>query len=378
MSLINVQDMIDGYDHEALMVRADEYFAGAATNPYYQRKPLYNAAEASVLLRHFADILPHLTLYPNAKVLDFGAGTCWTSRMLAYLDCDVIATDVSRKALALGEQMIDRDPLRDQLNVSFLWYDGVRFDLPDNSVDRILCFDCFHHVPDQQASLIEFFRILRPGGIIAFSEPGPVHSVQPQSQFEMRNYNVVENDIEPRTIDRMAREIGFDGIRMCYSAPSRLVALETLEDLISGDADPVTAKREIDDTAHVYSDLRVFFLSKPGADAMPCDSRSNSGLAHTLKVTARRKGRVGRRIIGALTATNTGSALWLPAGLPKGSVSVGVSLYDVDGNLVDLDYRRIKLRPGSDCAGRERDGRILAEKSGRRRRAGVRPGFRRG
>src|SRR2546427_12858433 len=43
--------------------------------------------------------------------------------------------------------------------------------------------------------LRELARVLKPGGIAGFCEPGPNHSKTAQSQFEMRNYTIVENDI---------------------------------------------------------------------------------------------------------------------------------------------------------------------------------------
>jgi ubiquinone/menaquinone biosynthesis C-methylase UbiE len=92
----------------------------------------------------------------------------------------------------------------------FLHFDGHKINLPDESVDRIICHDAFHHVPNQKEVISELGRVLKRGGIAGFSEPGRFHSQSPQSQSEMRNFNVLENDIIPTEIFSLAREYGFD------------------------------------------------------------------------------------------------------------------------------------------------------------------------
>jgi len=42
--------------------------------------------------------------------------------------------------------------------------------LMDDSVDIILCHQCLHHVGDQEQALREFWRVLRPNGLLLFSE----------------------------------------------------------------------------------------------------------------------------------------------------------------------------------------------------------------
>lgn len=339
---IDVRDLIARYDHAEHVAKADAYFEGAAENPYYARKPFWNADEASSLLRNFSEVITHLELFPGATVLDFGAGTCWSSRMLAYMDYDVTACDVSLKALRAGIDMIERDPLRPQFKIGFLHYDGVRIDLADSSMDRIVCLDCFHHVADQRATLAEFFRLLRPGGIVAFSEPGPAHSRFPQSQFEMKTYGVIEGDIDIHWLAGVAREIGFGELAASYSAPPRLYDAMTLDRLISGNVDKRTAKRAIDQVAPQHENARVFFIRKPGQRLR--DSRTLEGLSHemTVSVVTNRSDLECKVIV-----KNTGSSTWLPQGLPVGSVSVGVSFFGANGELVALDYARGSL---GDCA----------------------------
>lgn len=42
--------------------------------------------------------------------------------------------------------------------------------LDDGSVDLILCHQTFHHLVEQEAAMAEWFRVLRPGGVLLFAE----------------------------------------------------------------------------------------------------------------------------------------------------------------------------------------------------------------
>jgi SAM-dependent methyltransferase len=43
-------------------------------------------------------------------------------------------------------------------------------DLPDANFDLVLCHQTFHHIVDQEAAMSEFFRILKPSGVLLFAE----------------------------------------------------------------------------------------------------------------------------------------------------------------------------------------------------------------
>ncbi|HEX9396996.1 MAG TPA: class I SAM-dependent methyltransferase [Burkholderiales bacterium] len=45
-----------------------------------------------------------------------------------------------------------------------------RLDLADRSVDLVFCHQTFHHLTRQQLALGEFYRVLKPGGLLLFAE----------------------------------------------------------------------------------------------------------------------------------------------------------------------------------------------------------------
>jgi SAM-dependent methyltransferase len=42
--------------------------------------------------------------------------------------------------------------------------------VPDDSLDMIFCHQTFHHVADPDRAAREFYRALKPGGVLLFSE----------------------------------------------------------------------------------------------------------------------------------------------------------------------------------------------------------------
>jgi ubiquinone/menaquinone biosynthesis C-methylase UbiE len=47
---------------------------------------------------------------------------------------------------------------------------AARIDLPDDSFDLVFCHQTFHHIVEQEAAMAEFFRILKPGGVLLIAE----------------------------------------------------------------------------------------------------------------------------------------------------------------------------------------------------------------
>ena len=163
------------------------------------------------MLYRLSLVLDLLDLGVGQTVLDFGAGSCWLSACLNRLRCHTVSVDVSPTALALGREAFALDPRQvKDLDARFVAYDGLTLPLEAESVDRAVCFDSFHHVPNQDAVLGELHRVLRPGGRVVLAEPGEGHAKAEHSRFETSHFGVLENELDLGDLLDRARRAGFD------------------------------------------------------------------------------------------------------------------------------------------------------------------------
>ncbi|MCW2786022.1 MAG: SAM-dependent methyltransferase [Marmoricola sp.] len=100
----------------------------------------------------------------------FGSGTNLSHypdavrRVLAVEPADVAWQRASRPISAFGRP------------VERIGLDGARIDVPDASVDTVVSAYTMCTIPDLDAALVEFSRVLRPGGRLHFLE----HSLSPE------------------------------------------------------------------------------------------------------------------------------------------------------------------------------------------------------
>ncbi|MEA2345496.1 MAG: hypothetical protein QOF63_3665 [Thermoanaerobaculia bacterium] len=343
-AMIDVRELIARTSIDDLNRTAEEYFSSLTEWEHHLAKPFAKPDEAPPILIGVATLLQGLRLVPGTTVLEFGAGTGWLSRFLTQLGCRVILLDVSATALNIARDLYERQPpIGDRPAPQFLQFDGRRIDLEDASVERILCFDAFHHAPNPNDVLREFGRVLKPGGIAAFAEPGPRHSRTPLSQFEMRTYGVIENDVDIHALWRTAQSCGFRDLKLAlFHAPPFHVSLDDYEDLLAGG---VTAAKWVAAARVFLRDVRNFFLFKEGSERI--DSRSPSGLAAEVVATIIEPIVESSPILVDATVTNRGTARWLASDVQFGGVALGAHLHDVAGKLItfDLHWERLTEPP---------------------------------
>ncbi|MCB9832868.1 MAG: class I SAM-dependent methyltransferase [Planctomycetes bacterium] len=97
-------------------------------------------------------------------LLDFGCGEGDLSFVVAELgprSITAIDVDPERVASARARAAAMSLPVRPDFRVAS---NTTAIDLPDDSIDLILCFDVLEHVMDYEQILPEWRRVLRPGG----------------------------------------------------------------------------------------------------------------------------------------------------------------------------------------------------------------------
>jgi ubiquinone/menaquinone biosynthesis C-methylase UbiE len=351
-SFIDVKRLIAELSDDELMHSADAYFAKMTTASEQCWKPFSNPSDAVHITRHLGLVLEAAELFHGARVLDFGCATGWLSLGIAQAGCHVTGIDVSPKALQLAEAMkAARGSLR-RGSAEFQVYDGIRLPLADESIDRIVCFDAFHHVRDQRHTLREFARVLRKGGRAAFMEPGPNHSRTPLSQAEMANHKVIENDVSMEDIAQHAAEAGLEAPQMLvqFQRPFTVPVADFNKWARSGI--PLARAAIFKSTLErQLTDGQCFFVMKgQGFD----DSRRAGGLAAQIVLRhVRRLASAGRDAVHVeFQLRNTGRRHWVTERGP-GQVNVGVQVLSDEGRLLDDNHGRIALPKGTYAPGDE-------------------------
>ena len=310
--------------------QAENYFANITDPEYLIAKPFYTYQGASSLLGNFAALLHGLDLYPGSDVLDFAAGTGWTSRIFAQMGCNVTITDVSQSALLIAQRMLDTYPLIGSFGkVKFLRSEHMKT-LQAGSFDRITIMDGFHHIVDQLQLLKDFYRLLRPGGCVVMSEPGRAHSLTPQAQSEMRQFGVLERDFLVEEIEVMAKSVGFS--ESSYAVFNPIPTFFPLHHFTSiFDEHSKTVSKLTENYMQNHNLVR---LRKPGEEIV--DSRRGIGLSATLIISD--FGDTYR-----ISILNSGTSAWLPSGTLVGSVNLGISGVEETGLIRLLGERVLSI-----------------------------------
>ena len=120
--------------------------------PYYDRVIKYTDA----------DTLVHLAGLPiRGCLLDAGGGTGRVAATLKGLAGQIVVADLS---LGMLRRAAEKD-----LQITCGITESLPF--PDETFERIIMVDAFHHVYDQQATARELWRVLEPGGMMLVVEP---------------------------------------------------------------------------------------------------------------------------------------------------------------------------------------------------------------
>jgi SAM-dependent methyltransferase len=331
-------------DTDRLNVAAEHYFAEFDQTPFLLRKPFSDESGFAKHLFNLGVLLHGLRLRRSDVVMEFGAGSCWVSHFLNRYGCRTIAVDVSSTALDLGREIFRRDPDTNwDVKPEFLPYDGHRLPMPDASVDKVIIFDAFHHVPNQREILTELVRVLRPNGIVAMSEPGKGHADTEASRHEVETYGVLENELVAEDVGELARACGFRAAHLIVASP------QSLWEIPAEDLGPFIQGKGFTRFWETQSDALVtghYFLLYKG-DPQPT-TREPKALGAQIEIAGARRGlqvRRGEPAVVRVKIRNVCETRWL-AGEQSGIgwTRLGAHLLSAeDSSVVDFDWLRVEL-----------------------------------
>ena len=349
--LIDPKRLIEELSIEDFNRYSDEYYKKLPAAEIQMGKPFSMPNHTPQLLVRLGLMLESLRLAPGMKVLDFGAGTCWISKSIWQMGCSVVAVDVSEEALRLGRRLFEDYPIPNIPLASWdtRLFDGIRIPAEDEEIDRVICFDAFHHVPNQNEIIQEFYRVLRNGGTIVFNEPTGPHSVTAESQREMREFNVLENDLEMEDLASQLQRAGFEEpVFKVAASPDYVLNYSEWRGCISGK----TPESMRDSIADFQRNSGIFYFQK--GKPMNDSRYASSGLAHKLVCDHRRislKASEHKNV--HVTVRNTGESRWLAKNENFiGVMNIASRLLDYGSKEILKDNTRfpipVELEPGDE------------------------------
>ena len=115
------------------------------------------------------DIVGEVGLREGFHVLDYGCGPGGYVKPLAELVGEsgrIYALDVNPFAIKMVQRIAAKNHLDNVEMILSDWDTG----LPDNIVDAVLLYDVFHDLTDHNSVLEELHRVLKPNGVLSFSD----------------------------------------------------------------------------------------------------------------------------------------------------------------------------------------------------------------
>ena len=111
----------------------------------------------------------HAGINKGTRVVDFCAGLGGPARYLAYrYGADVTGIELTRARVEGAEELTRLVGLKNSVRI--VEGNVMQLTLPDSSFNVVISQEALLHVPHKERALAEAYRILKPGGRIAFTD----------------------------------------------------------------------------------------------------------------------------------------------------------------------------------------------------------------
>jgi 2-polyprenyl-3-methyl-5-hydroxy-6-metoxy-1,4-benzoquinol methylase len=214
---------------EAWLQAAREYVSRKtdAGRAWLYRKPYDDNPGHPELLHEMYSILNLLGAMAipfRGRVLEVGSGPGWISEILMSLGYEVEGIEPSEEMIAIARERIKAAIQHHHIaSPPRVTYHATTIEdcaLPDESFDAVLFHAALHHVIDEDRTLAQCFRLLRPGGVLGVSEgawiPGN-RTVEEKLEEEMRQYGTLENPFTTEYLDWLLSKHGFVDVKRYHA-----------------------------------------------------------------------------------------------------------------------------------------------------------------
>ncbi len=160
-------------------------------------------------------IFSSLELGRGRRLLDVGCGAGGPARFAARTTgCEVVGVDNSEGAISTASRLSREEGVRDR--ATFQAADaGKRLPFEDASFSAILCIDAIVLLPQRSAVLLDWVRMLQPGGRLAFTDPGVLTGFATLEELSLRTAHTSSFIFSiPGQNERLLEESGISLVRV--------------------------------------------------------------------------------------------------------------------------------------------------------------------
>ena len=154
------------YDNAAISRFYEECWGGADIHIGRYATGEETVAEASAAMTHY--LVDRAGFAAGQRVLDIACGFGGTLRILAQMGCEAKGIDISENCVDHARTAAEEAGLGDRIDVAVGDFHNI--DSEPDSCDAVICQEAIIQSADRLTVFAEVFRILKPGGIFAFSD----------------------------------------------------------------------------------------------------------------------------------------------------------------------------------------------------------------
>lgn len=167
-----------------------------------------------------------MALQPGSTVLDIACGSGHTTlRIAERTGCDVHGLDVHDAAIAEAQAAAEEKGLAS--HASFQRHDATTaLPFEDNYFDALICIDAINHLPNRQAVLLEWARVLKPEGILVFTDPIVVTGPLTGEEIAIRSSIGFFLFVPPGADERFLETAGFQVTEIVDRTPNMAMSAQ--------------------------------------------------------------------------------------------------------------------------------------------------------
>ena len=184
---------------------------------YYREGTLWPFPIGNALRRMEEHLYLTLGLKDGSLVLDAGTGNGDVAIFMAEKGLKVKAVDLLAMHVGWARENVMRRHLGDQIEVSSGNYESLTFD--SNTFDGLYTMETLVHAGETHQAMREFYRVLKPGGVVTHVEYEHDMDNDPVGRNALRRINTYAHmpafeQFTLNTIREMLEDVGFQDVEV--------------------------------------------------------------------------------------------------------------------------------------------------------------------